>query len=399
MGEKNPTAIHHRTASGIHDDHWNELGKESGGAEGWQTEYAHTLYGALIGGPDSKGNYDQSQIGVSNYEYTEVAIDYNAGYTAALCAMIDDYGGTKLADFPPRETPTWDEWKVGAVLNGKGELLGSGYVDEVAMNISQIRVKLYNLEGEMVYDSKDVSIDSTEVKLDPFVEASLVKIEIANGKGEGSEFMWEVETYVEEGNHVFEQTDSLNPTCNRPGYKEYTCDSPECGKVIKKTVPATGFHAYDNGVVTIPATADDNGVLTKTCISCGEKKEFDIPALGHNWNNGVTTDPTCDTEGSTVYTCTGCSVSGCTATYTADVKQALGHDWDDGVITKKATSSSHGEKEFTCFRCNEVEVRKTRILQYTDSTANFEFVEGKYDVVVDYNEEDALYENVINENN
>lgn len=121
MGEKNPTAIHHRTASGIHDDHWNELGKESGGAEGWQTEYAHTLYGALIGGPDSKGNYDQSQIGVSNYEYTEVAIDYNAGYTAALCAMIDDYGGTKLADFPPKETPTWDEWKVGAVLNGKGD--------------------------------------------------------------------------------------------------------------------------------------------------------------------------------------------------------------------------------------------------------------------------------------
>ena len=278
------------------------------------------------------------------------------------------------------------------VLNGKGELLGSGYVDEVAMNISQIRVKLYNLEGEMVYDSKDVGVDSTEVKLDPFVEASLIKIEIANGKGEGSEFMWEVETYVEEGNHVFEQTDSQNPTCNRPGYKEYTCDSPECGKVIKKTVPATGFHAYDNGVVTIPATADDNGVLTKTCISCGEKKEFDIPALGHNWNNGVTTDPTCDTEGSTVYTCTGCSVPGCTATYTADVKQALGHDWDDGVITKKATSSSHGEKEFTCFRCNEVEVRKTRILQYTDSTANFEFIDGKYDVVVDYNEEDELYD-------
>ncbi len=120
MGDKNPTAIHHRTASGIHDDHWNELGKESGGAEGWQTEYAHTLYGALIGGPDSKGNYDQSQIGVSNYEYTEVAIDYNAGYTAALCAMIDDYGGEILADFPPEEEPKWAEWKVAAVQNGAG---------------------------------------------------------------------------------------------------------------------------------------------------------------------------------------------------------------------------------------------------------------------------------------
>lgn len=42
MGENNPTAIHHRTASGIHDDHWNDLGQSSSN-EGWQTEYAHTL--------------------------------------------------------------------------------------------------------------------------------------------------------------------------------------------------------------------------------------------------------------------------------------------------------------------------------------------------------------------
>ena len=120
MGESNPKAVHHRTASGIHDDHWNELGKEDGGAEGWQTEYAHTLYGALIGGPDSSGKYDMTQIGVANYEYTEVAIDYNAGYTAVLCAMIDENGGTPLADFPVVEQPKWAEWEVAAVINGEG---------------------------------------------------------------------------------------------------------------------------------------------------------------------------------------------------------------------------------------------------------------------------------------
>ena len=118
MGDKQPTAIHHRTASGIHDDHWNELGQKSGGTEGWQTEYAHTLYGALIGGPDSSGNYGSYKV--SDFQYTEVAIDYNAGYTACLCAMIDENGGTKLADFPPVETPKWDEWQVAAVLNGSG---------------------------------------------------------------------------------------------------------------------------------------------------------------------------------------------------------------------------------------------------------------------------------------
>ena len=122
MGDKNPTAIHHRTASGIHDDHWNELGKSSSSEEGWQTEYAHTLYGALIGGPDQSGNYDDAKISVSDYQYTEVAIDYNAGYTAALCAMIADYpGGKKLEDFPPKETPKWAEWEVAAILNGSGD--------------------------------------------------------------------------------------------------------------------------------------------------------------------------------------------------------------------------------------------------------------------------------------
>lgn len=118
MGDKQPVAIHHRTASGIHDDHWNELGQESGGDEGWQTEYAHTLYGALIGGPDSSGSYGTYKV--SDYQFTEVAIDYNAGYTAVLCAMMEDYGGEKLADFPPKETPKWAEWEVAAVLNGSG---------------------------------------------------------------------------------------------------------------------------------------------------------------------------------------------------------------------------------------------------------------------------------------
>ncbi len=116
MGEKSPTAIHHRTTSGVHDDHWNDLGQKSSGTEGWQTEYAHTLYGALIGGPDSKGNYGDYKV--ADYQYTEVAIDYNAGYTACLCAMIDDYGGTPLADFPPAEMPKWAEWEVAAVVNG-----------------------------------------------------------------------------------------------------------------------------------------------------------------------------------------------------------------------------------------------------------------------------------------
>ncbi len=267
-------------------------------------------------------------------------------------------------------------------LNGKGELLNSGSVSDVAMNISQIRVKLFNLDGEQVYDSKDVSVDSTEVKLDPFVEACKIKIEIGNGRGEGTEYLWEVETYVEEGSHIFEETGTSNPTCNRPGYIEYSC---HCGKVIKKSVPATGFHQWDEGVVTTPATATDNGVITKTCYACQETKEFDIPATGHNWDAGVFKAPDCINDGYTIYTCQD---DGCDATYTTDVISAYGHDWNDGVVTKKASVKEYGEKTYTCLRegCGVVEARQTRKLQYTDSTFEFKFDESNSDYVVDYEE-------------
>ncbi|MBQ8824563.1 MAG: glycoside hydrolase family 9 protein [Ruminococcus sp.] len=119
MGEKNPNSFHHRTASGIYNDHWNELGKvdENGNPvkdPQWQTEYAHTLYGALEGGPNQDGTFTDR---VESYQNTEVAIDYNAGFTAALCAMIDNYGGEPLADFPPQEEPKWAEFLVKASIN------------------------------------------------------------------------------------------------------------------------------------------------------------------------------------------------------------------------------------------------------------------------------------------
>ena len=166
MGDKQPSAFHHRTASGIHDDHWNDLGQESGGDEGWQTEYAHTLYGALVGGPDKSGSYKNS---VAQYEYSEVAIDYNAGYTACLCAMVDDYGGTIDASFPPAETPKWAEWEVAAVINGTP---GTNYTEikAWAMNHTAWPARVAkDVEYRYYFDVSDVlaaglSIDDIKVE-------------------------------------------------------------------------------------------------------------------------------------------------------------------------------------------------------------------------------------------
>ena len=114
---KNPKSVHHRGASGIHDDSWTALGTDV--YDGiHQNEYAHVLYGALEGGPNKDGSFNDK---VSAYENTEVAIDYNAGFTAALCGMIKDYGGTILQDFPIPEKPKWPEFLISASINGESK--------------------------------------------------------------------------------------------------------------------------------------------------------------------------------------------------------------------------------------------------------------------------------------
>jgi hypothetical protein len=111
MGDTYPQAWHHRTSSGVWNDKWSGIGLTEGEDA---KSHAHTLYGALVGGPDSSGSYSDK---IGDYQYSEVAIDYNAGYTAALCAMVEKYGGSSDPDFPPTETPKWDEFYVEACIN------------------------------------------------------------------------------------------------------------------------------------------------------------------------------------------------------------------------------------------------------------------------------------------
>lgn len=59
----------------------------------------NTLSGALVGGPDKYGNYQDSR---RDYQKNEVTTDYNAGYTLALAALLDitagNVGGTDGGD-------------------------------------------------------------------------------------------------------------------------------------------------------------------------------------------------------------------------------------------------------------------------------------------------------------
>ena len=75
-------------------------------------EHKHTLWGGLVGGPDSTDYHNDV---TSDYVYNEVACDYNAGLVAALAGLYLRYGSGQqpVANFPPPESAV-QEYKMEA---------------------------------------------------------------------------------------------------------------------------------------------------------------------------------------------------------------------------------------------------------------------------------------------
>lgn len=103
-GENAPQNPHHRTA---HASWKNDLAIPD--------TNRHILYGALVGGPTENGSYEDDR---QNYINNEVATDYNAGFTAALCRMLSIYGGKSDPAFPPVEQHDGPEFYVEALDKG-----------------------------------------------------------------------------------------------------------------------------------------------------------------------------------------------------------------------------------------------------------------------------------------
>jgi len=106
FGENPPTHPHHRTSQGSYCDNMNE-----------PSAFRHTLYGALVGGPDASDSYTDT---VTDYCKNEVACDYNAGFTGLLAAMYSKYHGKTLIDFGAVEEIPNDEYSAECSLNVQG---------------------------------------------------------------------------------------------------------------------------------------------------------------------------------------------------------------------------------------------------------------------------------------
>ncbi|MBO0857325.1 MAG: glycoside hydrolase family 9 protein, partial [Chloracidobacterium sp.] len=106
FGVNSPHNVHHRTAHGSWSDNIND-----------PVNSRHTIYGALVGGPDTSDNYTDNR---QDYTKNEIACDYNAGFTGALARLYQEFGGQPLANFPTPEPPDMDEMYVEASVNASG---------------------------------------------------------------------------------------------------------------------------------------------------------------------------------------------------------------------------------------------------------------------------------------
>lgn len=95
-------------------------------------DHVHTLWGALVGGPDLE---DYHKDETSDYVYNEVAIDYNSGFVGACAGLYSLYGkklGHKpMPNFPPKEDPI-DEYFIEAKL------------EQENIERTQLTVKIHN---------------------------------------------------------------------------------------------------------------------------------------------------------------------------------------------------------------------------------------------------------------
>ena len=89
FGVGSPMNPHHRAAHGsLTNNIYNPVATQN------------TLFGALVGGPGQANDGASYVDDRADFRSNEVALDYNAGFTAALAILFEEFGGYTLSNFP-----------------------------------------------------------------------------------------------------------------------------------------------------------------------------------------------------------------------------------------------------------------------------------------------------------
>ena len=166
-------------------------------------------------------------------------------------------------------------------------------------------------------------------------------------------------TYVElPAQHDLEQHAAQAPTCTEKGWDAYdTCS--RCDHTTYAELPALN-HDLVHHDAKAPTCTEIGWNAYDTCSRCNYTTYAELSALNHDYQ-AVTVEPTCETDGYTVFTCSRCKDS-----YAADPTDKLGHQF--GAWSPNGTGSQSAD----CLRQGCAHTGSTDCRKFT-----FRTVEGE----------------------
>ena len=158
--------------------------------------------------------------------------------------------------------------------------------------------------------------------------------------------------------HDLVQHDAQAATCTEKGWDAYdTCS--RCDYTTYAEQPALN-HALVHHDAQAPTCTEKGWNAFDTCNNCNYTTYAELSALNHDYQ-AVTVEPTCETDGYTVFTCSRCKDS-----YTADPTDKLGHQF--GAWSPNET----GSQSAGCLRDGCVHTGSTDCRKFTFRTAEGE---------------------------
>ena len=161
-------------------------------------------------------------------------------------------------------------------------------------------------------------------------------------------------------NHALVNHDAKAPTCTEKGWDAYdTCSRLGCNYTTYQEIPALN-HDLVQHEAKAPTCTEKGWNAYETCSRCNYTTYAELPALNHDYQ-AVTVEPTCETDGYTVFTCSRCKDS-----YTADPTDKLGHQF--GAWSPNGT----GAQSADCLRQGCAHTGSTDCRKFTFRTAEGE---------------------------
>ncbi len=158
--------------------------------------------------------------------------------------------------------------------------------------------------------------------------------------------------------HDLVHHDAQAATCTEKGWDAYdTCS--RCDYTTYAEQPALN-HDLVQHAAKAPTCTEIGWDAYDTCSRCDYTTYAELSALNHDYQ-AVTVDPTCETDGYTVFTCSRCKDS-----YTADPTDKLGHQF--GAWSPNGTGSQSAD----CLRQGCVHTGSTDCQKFTFRTAEGE---------------------------